>query len=332
MKLLNRIPRFSSAYSDAKIAISNSEDGDVVVKIFDREEEKIIGIKRFVGLAELNFDISPYLLSLLNFAPTTGASGIYTPKNRSLNMIVAAERDTQWEYNSSGDVENGQSTGTEANGSVDIRLDPLAIYLRDMLFSKSAMQPQQLATTMPLNRIIERGERDELTVIVDQSTAVAITATNSDGTQEVLNLSIEQEGLSVILINTNDFAAAEKIVVYIEQVGELTYSVIPKRKGSQRIAWRSSKGSIEHYTFLTTKEVSLKVDANTPQGEEHITLLSAFELTEPLRAISEILTSDDVWIVEQSGDYTPVEVLSREAALQQHGVVCAMELEICKKL
>ncbi|MFR3334225.1 MAG: hypothetical protein ACLTSJ_09890 [Alistipes communis] len=112
----------------------------------------------------------------------------------------------------------------------------------------------------------------------------------------------------------------------------------PGRFRRPQLAWRSSAGSIEHYTFPIEKSVTTETVKDRAYGtdghltaaartERRTTLVSAYETRAVLEALSEITASPEVWLAE-GGGYTPVDVTTPAAVVHRHAAVNCLEIEI----
>ena len=108
-----------------------------------------------------------------------------------------------------------------------------------------------------------------------------------------------------------------------------------------RLAWRSSAGGIEHYTFPVEKSESVETIRQRAYGaeghlvartraERRTVLVSAYEPRATLEGLSEVLSSPDVWLAEDDG-YTAVDVVTEKSVLHRHGAVTCLEIEIRPK-
>ena len=119
---------------------------------------------------------------------------------------------------------------------------------RTFLPGAEAAEAPALLTRMPLNRLIPEGTCDELTLLADSSVTVTVTAQAGD-TTTAESYRTEEAGLHLFRLDTPDFPGAETVTVDAGACGTVTYTVIPALEGALRLAWRSSAGSVEHYTF-----------------------------------------------------------------------------------
>lgn len=197
-----------------------------------------------------------------------------------------------------------------------------------------------LLTTMPRTRLIAAGESDELTFVTEGPCTVTVTA-EAAGAATSKSYRVSAGGFSVFRLDTRDFPGAETLTADAGACGKVVYSVIPATAGACRLAWHSSAGSIEHYTFPIEKSVRIeaaKTQAYGPDGyvtatattQRRRALVSAYETREVLEALAEAVSSPDVWLVEK-GAYTPVDVTTDTVVVHRHGAVNCLEIEIRPK-
>ena len=137
--------------------------------------------------------------------------------------------------------------------------------------------------------------------------------------------------MHVFRLDTRDFPEAETLTVDAGACGSVAYTVIPAFSGARRLAWRSSAGGIEHYTFPVEKSESVETIRQRAYGAERRTVLvSAYEPRATLEGLSEVLTSPDVWLAGDDG-YTAVDVVTEKSVLHRHGAVTCLEIEIRPK-
>lgn len=192
-----------------------------------------------------------------------------------------------------------------------------------------------LLTTMPLTRLIGPGECDELTLLCEGACTVRVTAlgarapsenapsenapskdTPSENAPSERLYPIPAAGLHLFRLDTRDFAGAERLLIDAGGCGRVEYTLLAPPEGSVRLAWRSTAGSIEHYTFPEVCETSVRStrrEAYGPGG--HIAsateqrhrqrVVSACEGEAVLKALAELGTTPQAWIASPDG-YTPV--------------------------
>lgn len=289
MEFIKTPENYSPIGQPVRYAFSHPQAGTFVFQIADAATGSLLGCKRFVATASGSFDIAPYLRQAIRYNPAAGATGFVDSSKRSITVTIAAE------------------------GAIS--------QTRTYLHRLCTAQPGIL-TTLPKTRLIAAGECDEITLLTSQScTASVIARTNASTEGETFHTSLR--GLRTFRLNTADYPGAEAISVSFGDLGEVEYLVVPRPHQACRLAWVSTEGSIEHYTFPTQRSVEVQCDKSricdsdgytTTESrlERRTTLLSAYETPQMLEALAEILSSPVVWIAEGTA-YTPVDILTTEA-------------------
>ena len=193
---------------------------------------------------------------------------------------------------------------------------------------------------MPLERIIPAGAADELTLLTNGSCSITVTGASRDATTAE-NFRILKMGLHLFRLDTRDFPECETITVDAGTCGAVRYTVIPASQNAARVAWRSHAGSIEHYSFPIVRSTTLHISKQRAEGVDgHLItgsetaretlLVSAYETQEILEALAEIVSAQQVWLVDGE-TYSPIDVLTEEVVIQRLGTLCSLELLIRPK-
>lgn len=314
MITFTRTPEFYAPLGgEALYAFESDTPGTFDIRIADAADGRLLGVRRFVDVAEATFDAAPALRRAIRFEPATGGTGISQAPGRQIVADVRAYE------------------GPDATEPV-AEADPCLL-----LATRRPATAPALLTSMPRQRLISPGECDELTLLCSRSGAVIVTAQcGRDLTAE--SYRIPSPGLFLFRVDTRDFPGAEQLTVDTGECGTVVYSLVEAPQGAVRLAWRSAAGSFEHYTFpiVGTERVQVaKRRAAGASGEVVVTaaaerrwrLVSAYECEETVRVLSELLASPDVRMAE--GDrYTPVSVLTEEADVRSEGELRCLEIEI----
>ena len=307
-----QIPEQFAPTGEALVYRLTTEADVTLIHIRDAASDALLGAKRYVGAGEITFDIAPIVRRALHFSPTDGHTALYSATGRNITVRVEAAAD---------------------NTQVVVSDD------RTFLSVRSAVTAPALLTTLPAERLIARGEADELTLLT--ATADKLTLTAQRGGNVVSTRSYDlPAGESLFRLNTADFADAETITVDAGVCGRVNYTLISPVAGGCRLAWRSSADSVEHYTFPVEKSTELDVaktlaygrqgySASKTQVERKRLLVSAYETPAMLDALAEIIASPEVWRIE-NGAYVPVDVLTGSCTVKRD-TVGTLEIEIRKK-
>lgn len=214
---------------------------------------------------------------------------------------------------------------------------PAVSPLRTFLPCRATVTAPALLTAMPAERLISPGECDELTLFPAEACTVTVTA-QAGATTTAESYRTTKGGPYLFRLDMRDFPEAEALTVDAGACGTVVYTVVPAVLGARRLAWRSSAGSIEHYTFPIEKSATVETAKKRAYGtdghlavtagtERRTTLVSAYEPRATLEALAGILASPDVWLAGETG-YTPVDVMTEQAVIHRHGAVACMEIEI----
>ena len=148
-------------------------------------------------------------------------------------------------------------------------------------------------------------------------------------------------GLHLFRLDMRDFPGAERVTVDAGTCGTVVYSVTPAVQGQVRLAWRSSAGSVEHYTFPIVRTTTVRTErreAEGPQGrvvaaaetDREIVLVSAYETRSMLEPLAELTATAAAWIVTEKR-YIPVDIATEEAFVQRRGTLSCLEIAIRPK-
>ncbi|MDE5731126.1 MAG: hypothetical protein K2H81_06385 [Alistipes sp.] len=310
--LFTQMPQpFASVHRPLTYVFSRIAAPELHLRVLDVRSGALLGSKRFHAVETAAADIAPIVRRALRFRPVPGATGVTRGEDRTVCV---------------------QLSGEESFSPV-----------RSFTGAGAAPLPPCLMTTMPLRRVIAYGESDEITCCIPGQHTVTIAG---DGSAEPLEFRMAADGreLTLIRVDTRDFAPDTRSISVVvaadgRVVGRIDYTVVASfGAGSVRLAWRSSAGSVEHYTFpvvagIVRKTVreSLRTDRGkvvaSVRSERLVTLRSAIETAAVVEALSEIAAAPQVWRVASDG-YEPVELLPEERpqALCSHGTLCCVEI------
>lgn len=299
----------------ATFGLQLDEPGNIDLRIRETESGRLLGGKRFVDVFQADIDVAARIRAAMAFTPSTGTTGFKATDGRVILASVEALRP----------------------GSETIELTSVA---RHFIPGDQSTQTSGLRTAMPRNRLIPAGEADELSFYHNRYCSFVVTGTGR-GTAIAEQYDSPQYGWQLFRLNTADFPDCDTITVDTGIDGSIVYTVVPASQQALRLAWQSHAGSIEHYSFPTLRETTLRVDKQRTESADGLritaaetlretTIVSAFEQPEVLEAIAELASARDVWSV-QGEVYTPVDVLTDEAVVQRLGTLCALELVIRPK-
>lgn len=199
--------------------------------------------------------------------------------------------------------------------------------------------------SMPDERIISRGEYDELTLLPGVARA-ELTADTAAGRVERTLTNFFHASPVLFRLDTKqwDESVAQAEVRFLDADGNtlaaVRYRFVPKIEGSVRAAWLGRGGAIEHYTFPVRLSVAerqerqeLRMGGGETQTlgvafEERTEVVSAHEPQAVLRSLAELGTARLVWVIDDAGAYIPVTAEPGEAILRRHGAPSALRFTL----
>lgn len=313
MNFTKQPDQFASIYGDLTYSFSGASS-ELLLNILDVSTGSTLGSKRYFNTPAGTTNIAPIIRKNIRFAPQTGRIGFYEPKDRSISIQLS-----------------GDGTFSE---------------VRTFLATTEQAAAPSLLTSMPRRRIISYGEYDEITCLIPSNYSIVL---RSDTLSNPITYNYDKgAALTIFRLETGYFAPSVKeisleIVVEGETIDRIDYTVVPASASSCRLAWRSSAGSIEHYTFPVVKSIVQKTDKEqiyssskgyidtAIEALQTTTLVSAYEPVSMIMALSELFTSPQVWRVRDT-QYEEVDLQPTEQTIFRHGSLCGVEVSIRPKL
>lgn len=206
--------------------------------------------------------------------------------------------------------------------------------------------PEVVISPMPDHRVLVRGEGEEL--FLNRGVARAeleLFTPWKSVTQSYLSL--HSESCQLFRLDSSGWAkevVRAEVRLFDKQNEELQclcYTLIEPPTEGIRLAWVSRLGSIEHYTFPVVKSISQKIenrDVVMTDGsrrrlrislDELWEVTSAFEAPDMRRALSELATSQQVWQVDDAGEYHKVGIQTNSLQLHRHGALSTLQFTLC---
>lgn len=196
-------------------------------------------------------------------------------------------------------------------------------------------------TTMPIKRRIGRSECDTLTMFLPERATITLDARSSSGLSSEQLVWEGNGGMVLLRLRMSDFDAdTEQITAQLNGVVVAEWSIEPTSETpSARVAWRTPHGSLEHYTFPIVEEratIAERQSIRTDKGvvvtavrrAVELSLSSRYEPVAVVAALAGILSSQQVWLVDEQGEYVPAEVLSTRCTEQAMGRPSKISLKI----
>ncbi len=289
---------FASFREDLVFEYSQESSSDLVFEIELEDEEENQEVKKLYDMSEATINIAHVVANKFMTAPSSGVSSLVTPESGyGLVKLWCGEESSAAQY---------------------------------FVAAQAELPEVGVLTSMPMSRIISYGESDEIWIRTHEGALVEIEVkaiSEGDVVSTLFEHTTQECGFVRFRLSTEDFGAYTKLVKVIVAcddvvLSEVDYYYIPKVKGAVRIAWIGSYGGVEHYTFPVTNTLT-KFKSGVRQYE----IESAYEPQWVVDALSEILSSEKIWIVED-GVYSQVEMLSDSVVVNSNGELSTVEYKI----
>ncbi len=290
--------------------IECSEPSDVEVLVIDAQRDEVVGRKWLYGVSVAQFDIAPYVARFEAIEPIVSGSSIIS------SAPIAEYR-------------------IEANGctSETIRVSN----------NLSLPLSQGVITTAADVRHIAYGEHDELRIISRSGAPIRAELTTDEGYTLALDYS-SSPGYATLHLATADLPATTRradLCISCDDmtVREITYHFVPRGGESCRLAWLSTVGSVERYTFPTVSRIALRAERTEcrsadggafgvrSRADSVMLVASGVECRATIASIAGIISAPMVWI-EADDRVERVEVLTTEVAAHAFGKPKVMRAEI----
>ncbi len=299
---INTPENFSSMWSELTFEYSTTEDSDIELTVIDTTTSETLGVKKFYSSSTAKINIAPMLLDSMMPTPVRKSSSILTTSDSGFPSIRVVAQD-------------GSSSG-----------DKIFTYAKEVVATPA------LLTSQPLERILYPTECDSVAIVAPEggSLKYQLWAYPRDESAVILlqtGLASVNGGARVFYINADQYAEDYKMVSVeliwgTTTVGIVHYTLEREPTAGYRVAWISSKGSIEHYTFPVVVDKSVDSDAAVSYS-----LRSAYSTSERHEALSEIISSPKVWRATESG-YTQIECTTDELYVRQDGALSIANIKV----
>ncbi|MFI3304178.1 MAG: hypothetical protein SNF68_06030 [Rikenellaceae bacterium] len=301
---------YSTTYSQDDYA---EEEGDITIYIVDSTSDEIIGVKRFYSTSTAEINVAPIIRSFAYPNVVTAQSGFVTDSNSGTVAVMLVDSSDQV-------TESRRFTLSRSEESEVGLLSSLPVMARTMTLGESELltfrvDPQLPITVEQRQYIVEREEAVAVKSysIEAQISGFATFNIVAEALEEQLDV-VEEQSLDSIELS---------IYQSDELVEKLRYIIVDSPVDPIRLAWISSRGSIEHYTFPVVTQRSYQAGVSNT-----LTISSAFETYAVRRAIAEIVESPKVWIAIDTGGYLEVTVESEAVELAAISDIGCVELKI----
>ncbi|MFR9503438.1 MAG: hypothetical protein SNH73_03170 [Rikenellaceae bacterium] len=299
---INTPDNYSSMWGELPFEYNTTDDTDIVVNIYDAGSDELLGVKKFYSSTTAKLDLAPLLFD-------------------SMLPVVSAEDE--------GEV------ATPTFGFPHIRLEAEESATADLTFTyaTSKVEPPLLLTTMPCERLLYSDERDVVVVIAPAGSALSYSLCAEPRDQSASTLSksgvmASDGGVRSYTLMASDYCIDYTLLTLSffcdgDLIGEVSYNLIDSAASGYRLAWISSMGSIEHYTFPTVVDRVRMSDGSTK-----LNLRSAYGLEQEVVALSEIVGAARVWSATLEEGYSSVEVTTEEQYIRQDGALMVANIQI----
>ncbi len=179
-------------------------------------------------------------------------------------------------------------------------------------------------TTMPLKREMARNECDTLLLLLPDMSNITLEAHTPQGsTTEELRWDGDA-GMVTLRVKAMECPEeVERIVARLEGVVVAEWRITPPSGEGMRLAWRTPHGSMEHYTFPYIERRRCMVERQSIRSDkgsittsvarnEQATISSRYEPSATIAALAGIISSPQVWAIDEAGKYVPIEIVSTE--------------------
>ncbi len=298
MVSFTRVPKdYAASGENLRYTFVADKAATYLLRITDARTDTVVSAVRFVDVSRATFDIAPIVRRMVKALPANGGTGLRSADSRTVEVVVAL-----W----------------DAEG-VEVLAETLP---KTFVVSALPVKSPSILTTMPAVRMLSLGECEELLLLSDAGQTVTVEA---EGVMAIEGREFAVTAKpSILRIDSNDFAGAESVTVDCGACGTVTYCMMPTHAEGVRLAWLSSCGSVEHYTFPVVREREVVTEGGAVR--ERWCAVSAYESEAVVEALAEMLSSPEVWIAERNL-YTAVEMVTRRCVVRRAGAVSLLEVE-----
>lgn len=286
---------------------------DVEVKIKNAKTNEVIGRKMLYGVTAAEVDIAPYLRQrmVLDLPDTVAECGV-VELNQQIDVVVEADGEESEERCYIAAKVNAEQGWQLLTSQIEHRT--MACDEFDMI---SYFARPEVEVEVVVESFGKSGERVSFTPAKRGQCAVAVTAQGLGEDVDELRVTIKVDG--------------------VEQA-QVHYDIKPNLKGARRLAWLNEHCAPELYTFPLRKGVLVKAvrrhmesvwgrEAAALESENELKLISAYEPKAQIEALTQILSSQKVWLVE-GGVLQSVNLLTDRVLPTSCGQMGMIEVDI----
>lgn len=318
---------YGSLYKDQIFKFESTFTEDHTYEIKEANSGDVIGVKKFYQTNSAEVNIAPIVRPYAMPTPSHLETGFCDSTHFGAVKILLSR-----------------------SGSVDTSV----VESDEVIFtlSKEAEKESDILTTLSRVRSLSMGESELVLIRCEPNATVTVDVKQyqyrlmdeqvSESADVTVHYSAEDSGDGFVLFSLRGEALGElaqeadveleKISIEISQesagsdtsgtIGEISYYLIDPPRQSLRLAWISSRGSIEHYTmpFITSELVD-------KDGSRVYTLSSALECYAMREAIAEVVSTPTIWCVED-GEYIEIEVVDEQIELSPREDLAVVQFKI----
>lgn len=291
---------FKSLFTELNYSFATSDDErEITISIYNADESELYGTKRLYDASSVTVNIAPIIRNFAIPSAIKSSVGFVESLNSGFVSVFVEEQ-------------LGDTTDC-----------------RTFLYSHSDSTESEILTSMPLERTVAKGESELVTIRCEKGSMLiarlAYYPYNSQSSLMEASYQLDSAESGVAIFNFElessllegelSGVALESITLTIEeymedesinQLSMINYIVINPPATPTRLAWISTAGSIEHYTFPIIDKILRSVD-----GEVSISLSSALEPVTMRSSLSEIISSPRVWL-DHGDSYEQVSIGSED--------------------
>ncbi len=269
---------------------SQEESSDLLFEIELGENEGFREVKKLYDTSSAKINVAPMVAAKFLTTPTSGATELCLPTSGYGQVRVMC-----------GDTSTTSKYFVAARGGLP--------------------SCQGVLSRLPQSRFINYMDYAELWIYAEEGSNIEayIEITHDGGTEyEQYSGNFDYKQLYCVRLNTSSYPSHTKSVkitieVEFEITDVITFYYTPKIRDTVRLAWIGELGGIEHYTFPVANSIKLYQN-----GVREYEVESAFEASQTIEALSDIITSEKVWLCED-GQYIEVNTLSDQMILNNNG-------------
>lgn len=217
-----------------------------------------------------------------------------------------------------------------------IVIDNIYYFATRPYFVGSMPQPQSVASDLPY-RVIASGQTDIISAGLQSGEEMRV------GDEDVRATERDDVGSIAVKVTTPTIA-----VDFLNKTANVRYLLRPVGLNNKRLCWVNRYGVLEFWNFDHLREESYAVATDkiyTAEGyktisveaEERVTVETKELPKDVMKALSYILTSPAVWLVDDKGNgltadnFTPIDILTEECRVYSDSELSTMQITYRQK-